>query len=96
MANETADDKESLIANARKIHTTELGAMRIAKNLRLDFGGKKSEAADFCVKKICSPNCQISRRGKNWYCRVDGIEITVNAHSFTIITAHPFERDAKR
>ncbi|MDE5910121.1 MAG: DUF3781 domain-containing protein [Lachnospiraceae bacterium] len=26
--------------------------------------------------------------GKNWYCEVDGIKITVNAHSYTIITAY--------
>lgn len=28
------------------------------------------------------------RRGKNYYCTVGGITITVNARNFTIITAH--------
>ncbi|MBQ5549642.1 MAG: DUF3781 domain-containing protein, partial [Bacteroidales bacterium] len=34
------------------------------------------------------PSCTITRNGKNFYCDIDGIIITVNAHSFTIITAH--------
>ena len=89
---DSADGKEILIANAHKIHTTELGVQRISKNLRMEFGGEnpRAKAVEFCVKKILLPNCGISRRGKNWYCRADGIEITVNAYSFTIITAHPF------
>ncbi|MCM1040463.1 MAG: DUF3781 domain-containing protein [Ruminococcus sp.] len=33
-------------------------------------------------------SCNIYRQGKNWYCEVEGIKITVNAHSYTIITAH--------
>lgn len=86
-----SDNKKILIENAHKIHTTKLGVMRISKNLRVEFGDEFSQdkAAEFCVKKIQSPNCHISRRGKNLYCRVDGIEITVNAYSFTVITAHP-------
>ncbi|MBR4215711.1 MAG: DUF3781 domain-containing protein [Bacteroidales bacterium] len=39
-------------------------------------------------KIIQSPSCNITRNGKNIYCDIDGIIITVNAHSFTIITAH--------
>lgn len=34
------------------------------------------------------PNTVIERQGKNWYVRIDGCEITVNAKSYTIITAH--------
>lgn len=30
----------------------------------------------------------VRRRGKNYYCTVGGITITVNAYNFTIITAH--------
>lgn len=30
----------------------------------------------------------VRRRGKNYYCTVGGITITVNARNFTIITAH--------
>ena len=90
MENKMAGDKENLIENARKIHTTKLGAQRILKNLSVKFSGEdaQDQAEDFCRKKILASNCQISRRGKNWYCRVDDIEITVNAYSFTVITAH--------
>ena len=89
---DSADYKEFLIANAHKIHTTELGVQRMSKNLHIEFEGEnpRARAVEFCVKKILSPNCRILRRGKNWYCRAGGIEITVNAHSFTIITVHPF------
>ena len=27
-------------------------------------------------------------RGKNWYCEIDSVKITVNYYSYTIITAH--------
>lgn len=42
---------------------------------------------EYCKNKIVS-NAQITRKGKN-YVDVDNIIITVNASSFTIITAHP-------
>ena len=31
---------------------------------------------------------KIGRQGKNWYAQIDGCIITVNASSYTIITAH--------
>ncbi len=33
-------------------------------------------------------NAKISRKGKNYYIEADGCIITVNASSYTIITAH--------
>jgi hypothetical protein len=30
----------------------------------------------------------MERRGKNWYVSAENCVITVNAHSYTIITAH--------
>ena len=36
----------------------------------------------------------ITRNGKNWYISIDACKITVNAHSYTIITAHK-EKDVK-
>ena len=38
--------------------------------------------------KILDKNAVIGRQGKNWYVSVDGCVITVNAGSYTIITAH--------
>ena len=46
------------------------------------------DVVDFCKQKITSEECKISRDGKNWYCETDSIVITVNANSYTIITAH--------
>ena len=46
--------------------------------------------ADFLEKngKYILQFTSITRKGKNWYITVEGCIITVNAHSFTIITAH--------
>ena len=41
-----------------------------------------------CRSKIMDENAIIDLRGKNWYVSVDGCVITVNAGSYTIITAH--------
>ncbi|GLB29913.1 hypothetical protein LAD12857_18360 [Lacrimispora amygdalina] len=72
-----------LIKNIDKIHTTELGEQRIRKNLSLDtpdliaWSKNRVENAD-----------SISRKGKNWYVNAAGCILTINAYSFTIITAH--------
>lgn len=73
-----------LLENLDKLHTTELGVVRVKKNLSLDT----DEVVDWCKAKIESPNAIITRNGKNWYVNVDGCVITVNAYSYTIITAH--------
>jgi len=39
---------------------------------------------------ITDATCRISRKGKNWYCENKGVVITVNASSYTVITAHPY------
>lgn len=75
---------EVLISNLEHLHTTELGAKRIQKNLRLNT----EDVVPWCKEKIKSANASITRRGKNWYITVDSCEITVNAYSYTIITAH--------
>ena len=67
-----------------QIHTTELGAERIRRNPGL--GGQ--DVVAWCLEKIGNSRADIERKGKNWYVRIDGCEITVNAYSYTIITAH--------
>ncbi|SEQ57406.1 Protein of unknown function [Treponema bryantii] len=79
-------DNCPLLSNLNKIYTTPMGSERIRKNLSL--GESITDVVDFCKKKISSPDCKITRQGKNWYCEIDGIYITVNAYSYTIITAH--------
>ena len=75
---------EILLNNIAKIHTTQLGAERIKHNLKLT----DTEAVEYCKNIIASTNCKITRNGKNWYSETDGIVITINAMSYTIITAH--------
>ncbi len=78
------NNKSELILNLDKLHTTDLGIERIKRNLCLDV----DDVVNWCRKKIKEPNSSIVRKGKNWYVNVTDYEITVNAYSYTIITAH--------
>lgn len=78
------EDKEVLLDNIDKIHTTEMGIDRIKRNLKLNT----ADAVEYCKNMILDKNCRIYRQGKNWYCETENIKITVNANSYTIITAH--------
>ena len=78
------EDKTILISNLDKIHTTELGKERIKRNLCLDT----DNVVNWCIQKIQDANSDIFREGKNWYVSVNNCLITINAHSYTIITAH--------
>ena len=84
MNNETKTAE--LFNNLSQLHTTPMGVKRIRKNLYLSEN--ISDVVGFCKKLIMSSDCSIHREGKNWYCEKDGMCITVNAYSFTIITAH--------
>jgi hypothetical protein len=79
-------DKSELIFNLGKLHTTDLGIVRIKKNLSLDT----DNVVEWCNKKISDSDAVIIRKGKNWYINIENCEITVNAYSYTIITAHKF------
>lgn len=74
----------ALTENICRLHTTPLGAERIRKNLSLD----EEDVVAWCRKRIADENTVLERRGKNWYARTPHCEITINAHSYTIITAH--------
>ncbi len=78
------NDNQSLLNNLDKIHTTELGVVRIKNNLKLNV----DDVVGFCKSKITEKACNIYKKGKNWYCEIDNIKITVNSFSYTIITAH--------
>lgn len=77
-------DKEVLLSNIDKVHTTEMGVDRIKKNLKLD----NNDVVEYCKNKVLDKNCNIYKQGKNWYCEIDNIVITINSYSYTIITAH--------
>jgi len=72
-----------LLENLDKLHTTELGAERIKCNLSL----VDANIVEWCRQRTLSSD-DITRKGKNWYVRSDNCVITINAHSYTIITAH--------
>jgi len=75
--------ENDLLKNLNKIHTTKLGVVRIKTNLGL----KNDDVVDWCKKKIQNAD-NIIKKGKNWYVFTDDVVITINAHSFTIITSH--------
>lgn len=77
-------NENDLLQNLDKLHTTELGIIRIKENLSLET----DDAVAWCKMKVQSQDALITRNGKNWYVNVDGCMITVNAYSYTIITAH--------
>ena len=78
-------NKNELLSNIEKLHTTDLGIVRIKRNLSLD---EAVDVVEWCKEKIQNPNARIDRRGKNWYINIEHCEITVNVYSYTIITAH--------
>ncbi|SEQ47896.1 putative hydrolases of HD superfamily [Lachnospiraceae bacterium NE2001] len=77
-------DIQILLSNLDRLHTTEMGAERIKKNLKLDC----DNVVLWCRQKIIDKDAVITRQGKNWYIKIAGCKITVNAKSYTIITAH--------
>ena len=80
------EKKTALLENISQLHTTPMGLDRIRRNLNL--GKDVTDLVAWCRERICDEHCEIIRNGKNWYCRIDGCIITVNAYSYTIITAH--------
>ena len=72
-----------LIKNVDKIHTTELGIIRIKRNLELD-----TENVVKWLKQKIKDAENIYKKGKNWYVYFENCIITINASSYTIITGH--------
>ncbi len=73
-----------LLENIDKIHTTELGVIRIKKNLKIDC----NDVVDYIKNKVLDRNAYIYKNGKNYYVEVDNIIITINSYNYCIITAH--------
>lgn len=78
------EDKQILLDNINKVHTTDMGINRIIKNLKLNT----NDVVEYCKNKVLDKNCNIYKQGKNWYCEIENIIITINSYSYTIITAH--------
>jgi len=77
-------DRAELLQNESRLHTTPLGFTRIQRNL----GIEAENVVELCRAAIRNVNSNVFRRGKNYYCELDRVRWTINAKSFTIITAH--------
>lgn len=75
---------EILLLNLDKLHTTKMGIDRIKRNLNIDT----DDVVLWCKDKVKDSNCLVIRKGKNYYATIDNYIITINAYSYTIITAH--------
>lgn len=81
---EPQENANELFDNLEKLHTTELGEQRIKQNIGLDV----DDVVEWARTQISLPSAVVSRFGKNFRVIIGNISITVNAVSYTIITAH--------
>lgn len=58
-----------LLSHLDLLHTTDLGAERIKKNIRLHA----DDIVAWCKAQINAPNAVITRKGKNWYVATQNI-----------------------
>ena len=76
-------DKEVLITNIDKINTTKLGSVRIENNLNID-----DDVIIYLKNEILNDKALVYKKGKNYYCEIDNIIVTINSYNYCIITAH--------
>lgn len=76
--------ENELLQHIDQIHTTPMGLDRIKRNLKLD----SEEVVGWCKEVVLNKEAKIERKGKNWYVTYQNIILTINAYSYTIITAH--------
>lgn len=77
-------ENTELLKYIDRIHTTKMGLERIRKNLELH----NEDVIEYCKAMIKHRHCLVSRKGKNYYAIYQNCIITINASSYTIITAH--------
>ena len=77
----TEPERDALLEN---LHTTTLGAERIRRNV----SPNAEDIIAWCRARITAPDAVVERRGKNCYITSGGCTLTVNARSYTVITAH--------
>ena len=76
--------KYDVIKNIDKVHTTHLGEERIKNNLNI----MNIDIVKYIKNKINDKKSVIYKKGKNYYCEVEKIIITINSYNYCIITAH--------
>lgn len=75
---------QNFTANLDRLHTTDLGAERIKRNLNL----QDDDVVLWCQEFVKQADIIIGQ-GKYCYVYKNGVAITINVQSNTIITAHP-------
>ena len=63
-----------LLENIDRLHTTELGVVRIKKNLKIEC----NDVVEYLKEIVSDNNSKIYKKGKNWYCENSKIIITIN------------------
>ena len=82
------NDHQELLDHLNQLHITSLSKDRIQKNLGID-----EDIVAYCISLIKEKECIIERKGKNYYCTFNHIQITINPSGYTIITAHKLKGD---
>ena len=81
-------NNRELINNINKIHTTKLGEQRIKNNLDIS-----NNVVDYLKEKVTDNKCLVYKKGKNYYCEVDNMIVTINSYNYCIITAHLIKKE---
>lgn len=81
-------NNRELINNINKIHTTKLGEQRIKNNLDVS-----NDVVDYLKEKVTDNKCLVYKKGKNYYCEIDNMIITINSYNYCIITAHLIKKE---
>lgn len=76
-------ERDILLSNIDKIHTTLLGSERIKKNINI-----KDNEIEYIKKIILDKESNIYKKGKNYYCEINNIKVTINSYNYCVITAH--------
>lgn len=79
--------KHNQMIDLEKIHTTPMGEVRIKKNLQISC----DDIVEWCKQQILNTDTKFERKGKNWYVYIRQGILTINASSYTIITAHSYK-----
>ena len=80
-------ERDILLSNIDKIHTTLLGSERIKKNINI-----KDNEIEYIKKIILDKESNIYKKGKNYYCEINNIKVTINSYNYCVITAHKLKR----
>lgn len=89
MSVEKFDDMESAFVDIEMdVPCLKVGSAGLQARIKGNPGLDDGDVVAWCLTKILKEVAAKVRRGKNWYVRIDGSVITVNASSYTIITAH--------